>query len=125
VIERATVAPRSAAQESAVARRIAAIRNRAHLRDSEVADLLNTTAQTVSRWNRGTSTPQRDKLERLLDLLWIVERLSELYDSDEARMWLYSRHSQLNGERAVDRIQKGDIASVLEIVDQMHSGAFA
>ena len=122
---RAAAQPRDSHGSTVIAQRIEKIRQGASLRDAEVADLLETSAQTVSRWNRGASSPQRDNLERLLDLVWIVERLSELYVAEEARIWLYSRHPQLAGDRPADRIQKGDINPVLEIVDQMHSGAFA
>lgn len=108
----------------AVAARIANIRERGGIRAREVADLLETTPQTVSRWQTGRAEPQPDRLERLLILEWLVGQLSEIYEPSEARLWLYSPHPILGGQRPADRIQRGDVDSVLAIIAQLRDGAF-
>jgi len=109
---------------SAVAARIANIRERGGIRAREVADLLETTPQTVSRWQTGRAEPQPDRLERLLILEWLVGQLSEIYEPGEARLWLYSPHPILGGQRPADRIQTGDVDAVLAIIAQLRDGAF-
>jgi len=55
---------------TAVARRIVHISDAAGVKAREVAQLLDTTPETVSRWKSGRVEPQREKLDRLLELEW-------------------------------------------------------
>jgi uncharacterized protein (DUF2384 family) len=86
--------------------------------------LLDTTPQTVSRWRTGKVEPQSGRLHRLLALEWLVEELSEFYGPDEARLWLFSRHRLLGGDRPADRIQQGRADDVLALIAQLRDGAF-
>lgn len=61
------------------------------VRATDVAQLLGTRPETVSRWNSGRNQPQGNSLRRLLELEYIVERLKELYTAEEARLWLFQR----------------------------------
>lgn len=108
----------------ALAERLDNIRERAGIRSRDVAQLLNTTPQTVSRWQTGKVDPQPDRLQRLLTLEWLVGELSELYEPDEARLWLFARHRLLNGDRPADRIQAGQVDDVLALISQLRDGAF-
>src|ERR1700741_2832081 len=58
----------------------------------DVAELLDTTPETVSRWIKGKVDPQRERLQRLLQLEFFLAELSEFYDPEEARLWLLSPH---------------------------------
>lgn len=109
---------------AAVAVRLTNIRERGGIRSREVADLLDTTPQTVSRWQTGRSEPQPDTLRRLLTLEWLVGQLGEIYEPGEARLWLFSPHQLLQGERPSDRIQRGDLDSVLALIAQLRDGAY-
>jgi hypothetical protein len=88
-----------------------------------MAELLGTTAQTISRWRRRNVQPEQGRLRLLLDLDWLASQLSDFYEPDEARLWLFGRHPLLAGERPYDRIKGGDIESVLQLIDQLRSGA--
>lgn len=108
---------------SALADRIDHIKTRARIKSRDIAQLLGTTPQTVSRWQTGKSSPQQEVLERLLTLDWIVEQLSRLYEPEEARIWLFSHHALLEGDRPADRIEEGRLEDVLALVDQLETGA--
>lgn len=108
---------------SAVAERLNTIRERGGIRSREVAHLLDTTPQTVSRWRTGKVTPQPDGLQRLLKLEWLIGELAELYEPDQARLWLFSPHRLLAGERPADRIQRGQLDDVLALIHQLSDGA--
>jgi transcriptional regulator with XRE-family HTH domain len=108
----------------ALAERLDSIRQRAGIRSREVAQLLNTTPQTISRWQTGKVDPQPDGLQRLLTLEWLVSELAELYEPDQARLWLFSRHRLLAGDRPADRIQAGKVDDVLALISQLKDGAF-
>lgn len=108
----------------AVARRLDSIRAHGGLKGRELARLLNTTPETVSRWQTGKAEPQRDRLEQLLTLEWLMDQLAEFYPPDEARLWLLSRHRLLGGETPAERIQAGKVEDVLALIEQLKTGAF-
>jgi len=108
----------------AVARRLDAIRERAGIKSRDVAQLLNTTPETVSRWQTGRAEPQRARLEQLLTLEWFVEELAEFFEPDEARLWLFAPHRLLAGDSPASRIQAGQLADVVALLDQLKTGAF-
>ena len=109
---------------SAVASRLDSIKNKGGVRSREIAQLLETTPQTISRWQTGRAEPQPDGLQRLLALEWLVEQLADLYSPDEARLWLFSRHTLLGGRRPADLIAEGRTEEVLALIDQLRDGAY-
>lgn len=109
---------------SAVAVRLDSIRDRGGIKSREVAQLLDTTPQTVSRWRTGKVEPQPDSLQRLLTLEWLIGELAEFYPPQEARLWLFSPHRLLGGERPADRIQEGRLDDVMALIAQLRDGAF-
>jgi transcriptional regulator with XRE-family HTH domain len=110
---------------TALARKLDLIREDAGVQGREIAQLLGTTPQTVSRWRTGKAEPQRRSLDRLLTLAWLAEELAEFYPADEARLWLFSPHRLLDGERPADRIERGRIDDVLALVAQLRDGSYA
>ena len=108
----------------AVAATLERIRERAGIRSSEVAWLLKTTPQTVSRWQHGKADPQPRTLSRLLTLEWVATQLGEFYAPDEARLWLYRPHPLLAARRPADLIEGGETDPVLALIDQLKSGAY-
>lgn len=109
---------------SAVALRLDSIKDRAGVRSREIAELLATTPQTVSRWQQGRVDPHPAKLHQLLALEWLATQLAEFYAPDEARLWLYSPHKLLAGKRPAELIAQGDTDSVLALIDQLRDGAY-
>jgi transcriptional regulator with XRE-family HTH domain len=108
---------------SAVARRLDSIKARAGIKSREVAQLLNTTPETISRWQNGHAEPQPGRLERLLTLEWLAEELSEFFEPDEARLWLFAPHRLLEGDSPASRIQEGRLQDVLALIEQLKTGA--
>jgi transcriptional regulator with XRE-family HTH domain len=109
---------------SALARKLDSIKTRSGVSAREVAQLLNTTPQTVSRWQTGRASPQPGSLDRLLKLDWIADQLAVIYDPDEARLWLFSPHSELDGNSPADFIAEGRTDEVLGIIDRLQSSAY-
>ena len=108
------------AEKNVIAGKLEVLKRRAAIRAVDVANMLGTTPETVSRWNQGRAYPRPNKESRLVDLEYIVERLSEFYsDPKTARAWLYSRHKYFDGLRPADLIQEGRIEEVLEAIQLM------
>jgi uncharacterized protein (DUF2384 family) len=110
--------------KGAIAQRLETITAKTGVREGEVAELLGTTPQTVHRWRNAQVDPQTAHLRRILDLAYVADELSELYEPDEARVWLYERHRLLGGRRPVDLIRSGDIDTVLTLIAQLKDGAY-
>ena len=109
---------------SALAERLERIKNLGGISGRDVAQLLDTTPETVSRWSSGRIDPQRDRLRRLLELEFFLSELSEFYPPEEAKLWLFSPHKLLGGDTAAARIQAGKTQDVLALLDQLRSGAY-
>ncbi|MDP7099449.1 MAG: hypothetical protein QF511_13275, partial [Rhodospirillales bacterium] len=82
---------------TAVARKLLSIKEKGAMRNTEVANLLGTRPETVSRWNQGRAYPQPRKEKMLLELEYIVDQLSDFYEPNEARLWIFSRQRHLDG----------------------------
>jgi len=109
---------------NALADRIENIESAIAISAREVAQLLNTRPETISRWRGGKAVPQPKLRDHLLQLWWLTVQLSELYDPKAAHLWLFSPNERLSGERPVDAIQRGDIDRILKIVEQLKDGAY-
>lgn len=109
---------------NAIALRLKVIDEKASLRLAEVANLLEVRPETVSRWNQGKAFPQPEPEQRLLELGYIVEQLAELYEPDEARLWLLSPQKIFRGERPVDLIRSGRYQEVLHAIHQLQEGVY-
>ena len=58
------------------------------------------------------------------DLSYVVMRLGEYYEHEEVRAWLYARHPQLEGARAVDAIRDQRTEEVIAILDRLDADAY-
>lgn len=72
-----------AVARNAVVGKLELLKTRAAIRSTDVADMLRTTPETVSRWNRGQAHPTPNEESLLVDLEYIAERLSEFYSDPE------------------------------------------
>jgi transcriptional regulator with XRE-family HTH domain len=91
----------------------------------DVAQLMNTTPETVSRWRQGRVDPQPTKFRKLATLAWLAQELSEFYSPSEAKLWLFTPQRLLGGATPADRIEQDRVEDVLAIIKQLQDGAFA
>jgi uncharacterized protein (DUF2384 family) len=55
---------------------------------------------------------------------YLTERLAEFFEPEDARLWLFAPHFQLDGERPVDLIAEGRQKDVLAIITRLRDSAF-
>lgn len=108
----------------AIARYIAELQDRGGLRGTDIANITDVSKATVSRWRAGAAKPQPRNELILSDLYYVVGRLQEYYGAGEIRTWLYARHPQLAGERAIDLIHEGRTIEVLRVLDRLDAAAY-
>src|SRR5579864_2492368 len=109
---------------SAVSKIIDDLRDRGALKGTDVANISSVSPATVSRWISGKAFPQPKTQLLISDLRYVVERLAEFYSPDETRIWLYSKHALLNGERAIDLIHGGRADEVLRLIEGLDEGTY-
>ncbi|MER8388129.1 DUF2384 domain-containing protein [Mesorhizobium sp. M0166] len=94
------------------------------LKGTDIANITEVSKATVSRWKAGDIKPQPRSELILSDLHYIVGRLQEFYEPGDIRTWLYARHPQLNGERAIDLIHDDRALDVLKVIDRLENEVF-
>jgi transcriptional regulator with XRE-family HTH domain len=109
---------------SAVSKLIDDLRNRGGLKGTDVANIAEVSPATVSRWTAGKSFPHPKTQLVISDLRYVVDRLSEFYTPQETRLWLYSKHRLLDGDRAIDLINQGHADKVLTVIESLDEGTF-
>lgn len=109
---------------NAIARRLVSLQQKGAMRSVDVANLLGARPETVSRWNQGRAFPRPDAQKQLLNLEYIVDQLSDFYEPQEARLWLFSRQKLLGGGIPAEMLQQGRTDEVIALVDQMRDGVY-
>jgi len=109
---------------TAVARILEDLRARGGLQGKDIANIVDVSPATVSRWSSGTATPTLRTQTVIADLRYVIDRLSDFYTPEETRLWLHSRHPLLNGERAIDLINADRTEEVLAVIERLDAGAF-
>ena len=100
------------------------LKQRGGLKGMDVANIASVSPATVSRWVSGNTFPHPKTQLLISDLRYVVERLSEFYSPEETRLWLYSKHRLLNGERAIDLIHDGRADEILAVIESLDAGAY-
>lgn len=112
------------APSTPVSRFIYRLRETGGLKGTDIANIAGVSTATVSRWGTGRKSPHPKTQLLVSDLAYVVTRLAEYYRPDEARAWLFARHPQLDGERAIDLIHDDRTEEVLAILDRLDADAY-
>ncbi|WP_421724838.1 hypothetical protein [Bauldia sp.] len=110
--------------QAAVPRYLGELDRRGGLRGTDIANITDVSKATVSRWRSGEIKPRPRNELILSDLYYVVGRLQEYYAPDEIRLWLYARHPQLDGKRAIDLINRDRTIDVLNVIDRLDNDVY-
>lgn len=94
------------------------------LKETDIANFTGVSKAAVSQWGSGQKIPYARTQLIMSDLSYVVMRLGEYYGLEEVRAWLYARHRQLDGERAIDVIHDGRTESVITVLDRLEADAY-
>jgi len=109
---------------AAVARILEDLRDRGGLQGKDIANIVDVSTATVSRWSHGKGAPNLRTQTVIADLRYVVDRLSDFYTPDETRLWLHAHHPLLNGARAIDLINENRTEEVLAVIERLDAGAY-
>jgi hypothetical protein len=107
-----------------IARKLESLQQKGSIKSVDVANVLQIRPETVSRWNQGKAFPQPEAERTLLDLEYVVDQLADLYQPDEARLWLFSRQKLLHGEIPAELIRQHRTDDVIKIIRQLLEGVY-
>jgi transcriptional regulator with XRE-family HTH domain len=110
---------------TALARKLDSLREKGGMRHVDVANLLGTRPETVSRWNQGKAYPHSGTEKELLELEYVVDQLSDFYEPNEARQFLFTRQRLLGDQSPADLIKNGRIDDVIALVSRMRDGVYS
>ena len=108
--------------DNAIARRLESIQQKGAMHSADVANVLNVRPETVSRWNNGKALPHASTERQLLEVEFIVDKLADIYEPHDARLWLFSRQRLLQDRTPAELIQQGQVDVVLATVNQLLDG---
>ena len=114
----------NAVRRAPIARFVDDIQRIGGLKGTDIANIMEVSKATVSRWRKSTSTPHAREQLMLSNLYYIVTRLEEYYNAPEIRVWLHARHPQLDGRRAIDVIHDDQAEEVLRILDRLDAAVY-
>ena len=94
------------------------------LTNEELGGILDASARSVARWSAGDVVPQKLNKQRLLDLSYVAEALSEVLPRQHANVWMFTPNKLLEHERPADLVRRGDYKAVLDVIEAMADGVF-
>lgn len=90
----------------------------------DVAKVTGATTRSVSRWLEGAS-PRRPAEERLLELKAVIDLLRHVLREEPARLWIRSPNPELDYEKPLDLIERGEYRRVIGVILAMAEGVTA
>jgi uncharacterized protein (DUF2384 family) len=112
---------KSTSNESPVYRRVVADA-RELLTLSEIAEVTGVQTRSVQNWATGTTRPDGIQRDRLLELQYIVDALSDVYDSEGADIWIHRPQRMLNHQTPIDALKAGRFEEILAVIDYLAGG---
>lgn len=91
---------------------------------SDLARVLETTPRTVSRWLHRETAPRPEVRERLLEVLYVFNRLSKVLRPEAARDWLLAPNEMFDHGKPIDLLAAGEYRRVLGAVEALAEGVF-
>lgn len=89
-----------------------------------VAAALNVSPSQPSRWRQGKEGINADNQRLVLDLDYVMARLSRLFPPEHVEIWLTSHNAHL-GARPIDVLRMRGAGPVVEAIDAEEEGAYA
>src|SRR3546814_18184907 len=70
----------------------------------------------------GTSHPDGAQRDRLLELQYVIEQLSDAFDREGIEIWLHRPQRALQHKRPIDALQAGQFHDFLSLVASLAAG---
>ncbi|MCZ2807599.1 DUF2384 domain-containing protein [Modestobacter sp. VKM Ac-2983] len=88
----------------------------------EIGEIVGAGERAIQKWAAGTARPEGAKRDRLLELQYVIEELSDVYRPEGVEIWLHSPQRALQGRRPLDVLKTGEFQTVLKLVQRLAGG---
>lgn len=92
------------------------------LTQDDIGSIVDASPRSVSRWLRGDVVPQRLNKQRLIELAYVAQAVTEVMPADKANLWMLSPNRLLDHDSPADRIRAGRYRDVLGLIEAMADG---
>jgi transcriptional regulator with XRE-family HTH domain len=99
--------------------RLDAIRRKGALKNVQLAKLIGMRPETVTRWNRGRSTPHASTDQILAELECVLDDLGAKFSPQEKRRWFFAPNRSLQGSAPAELVRRGHMEEVRLLVDSV------
>lgn len=106
----------------ALATKVTELAGTLKLSHDDIGMIVGATSRSVARWVGGEAEPQRLSKQRIIELAYVAEALSEVIRGEDANLWMFSPNRMLNHDTPAVRIQQGDYRSVLAVIEALADG---
>ncbi|MDT5285566.1 MAG: hypothetical protein QOF88_455 [Mycobacterium sp.] len=89
---------------------------------NEIGGITGVSERSVQNWAAGKSKPEGQSRDRLLELKYVIEGLSDVYEDEGIEIWLHSRQRSLGGQSPLELLRDGRFDEVLDAVDRLAGG---
>lgn len=101
-----------------VTERIAAL----GLTQDEIGVIADASGRSVSRWLRGEVVPQKLNKQRLIELAYVADLVTEVLPADRVNLWMLTPNRLLEHASPAERIRSGGYRDVLGVIEAIADG---
>ena len=106
----------------ALAHKVTGLISTLGLTQDEIGSIVDASARSVSRWSSGEVVPQRLNKQRLVELAYVADALTQVLPAEHANLWIFSPNRALNHDSPADRIRAGEFKDVLDLIEAIADG---
>lgn len=110
------------ADRGALALKVTTIIDQLGLTQEEVGGIVDASARSVARWSSGDVVPQKLNKQRLLELAYVAQAVTEVMPTDHANVWMFAPNRLLEHDSPADRIHGGGYRDVLNLIEAIAEG---
>lgn len=92
------------------------------LTQDEIGSIVDASPRSVARWSRGDVVPQKLNKQRLIELAYVAEVVTEVLPQDKVNLWMMSPNRLLDHDSPADRIRSGGYRDVLGLIEAIADG---
>jgi len=97
---------------------------KADLDQIDIARVMDTNPRTVARWMQRKAAPRPSARERILELVAVLEHLSDVLQPQPAHDWLFTPNPLMDHYKPVDLLRAGESRKVLGAIDALAENVF-
>lgn len=112
----------SAIRAASLATKVSTIIENLGLTQEEVGQIVDASARSIARWSAGEVVPQRLNKQRLLELAYVADAVTEIMPRENANLWMLSPNRLLDHDTPADRVRAGQYKDVLDLIEALAEG---